>query len=300
MSAKSWHTGLEPKVRGTWNLHNALRHREKHLDFFLMTSSSSGSVGTATKSNYCAANAFLDAFARHRRSLGLKATALGIGAVSEVGYLHEHPDVQSMLLRKGLHPITENELLRIIDIALSNQDTTELRSGVDHFVEGHILTGMEPQGLRKQREQGFEGDNSVLHDPRCAVIYSELTNGANASDDGGSKDPGGGSLPKAVAEALVAQQTDGIETSHDAALSNAVQDVMARKLCHLLLLQPNQLNPQVQLGNFGMDSMLAAEFRTFIFHALEVDIPFQMLLEKGATIANLTDMVIADMLSTRE
>lgn len=143
-----------------------------------MTSSLSGSVGTATESNYCAANAFQDAFARHRRSLGLRATALGIGMVSEIGYLAEHPEIEALLLRRGLHPIKEDELMRTIDIALSNQDTTDMYSAVDHFATGHVLTGMEPQGLRKQRRQGFEGESVVLNDARCDVvaktIYSTL------------------------------------------------------------------------------------------------------------------------------
>lgn len=69
-----WHTELMPKIQGGWNLHNAIKSKDHELDFFLMTSSVSGSVGTATESNYCSANYFLDVFARYRSSLGLPAT----------------------------------------------------------------------------------------------------------------------------------------------------------------------------------------------------------------------------------
>lgn len=64
MPNRYWHTCLDPKVHGTWNLHNALKGKEDKLEFFLLTSSISGSIGTATDSNYCAANYFLDNFAR--------------------------------------------------------------------------------------------------------------------------------------------------------------------------------------------------------------------------------------------
>ncbi len=57
-------------LAGAWNLHRALEEHghDEGLDFFLLTSSVSGSVGTATESNHYAANAFLDAFARWRRT----------------------------------------------------------------------------------------------------------------------------------------------------------------------------------------------------------------------------------------
>ena len=106
-----WLAGLRPKVTGSWNLYNALSGREKDLDFFLMTSSVSGSVGTATESNYCSANYFLDVFARYCRNLGIPAVSVGLGMISEVGYLHENPEIEALLLRKGIQAINEDEML---------------------------------------------------------------------------------------------------------------------------------------------------------------------------------------------
>ena len=70
MTHAACHKAIKPKSQGTWNIHNALEGRVDNLDFFLLTSSVSGSVGTATESNYCAANAFLGAFARYRHKQG--------------------------------------------------------------------------------------------------------------------------------------------------------------------------------------------------------------------------------------
>jgi hypothetical protein len=66
MPNEYWHTGIDPKVQGTWNIHNAIKGKDSELNFFLMSSSMSRSVGTATESSYCAANYFLDVFARYR------------------------------------------------------------------------------------------------------------------------------------------------------------------------------------------------------------------------------------------
>ncbi|XXH01410.1 hypothetical protein Hte_007770 [Hypoxylon texense] len=43
-----------------------------------------------------------------------------------------------------------------------------------------------------------------------------------------------------------------------------------------------------KLGEFGIDSMSAAEFRTSIFHALDVDVPFMTLLDKHTSVRSLT------------
>ncbi|KAL9122163.1 MAG: hypothetical protein Q9187_001278 [Circinaria calcarea] len=295
MSSKSWHTSVDPKVKGSWNLHNALRGRDHQLDFFLITSSISGSVGTATESNYCAANAFLDCFARHRRSLGLPAISIGLGMISEVGYLHEHPEIEALLLRKGIHAITEDEFLQICDIALTDAANSNTTEDDDHFAKAHILTGLEVLGIRDLRRKGFEGGSHVLDDPRASIIA-----GALASTDGNSdKDPthaSSSNMPSSVATALAA--SSGGDTL-DEALLNAVQQVLTDKIGNLLLLSPDKLSPQTHLSEFGLDSMLAAEFRQFVFHTFKVDIPFQLILADTTSVVGLAGSVAKDLQATR-
>jgi hypothetical protein len=115
---EAWQTGTLAKVQGTWNLHRALSggNKEKDIDFCLLTSSVAGKMGTATEANYCAANNFLDAFAQYRRGLGPKAISLGLGMVSEVGYLHEPRDIGNLLLQKGIRPLLEDEMLQIVNL----------------------------------------------------------------------------------------------------------------------------------------------------------------------------------------
>ncbi|MGN6335545.1 sulfolipid-1 biosynthesis phthioceranic/hydroxyphthioceranic acid synthase [Mycobacterium sp.] len=72
-----------PKVHGAWNLHQATSNLS--LDWFCLFSSAVGLVGSPGQGAYAAANGWLDAFARWRRTQGLPATAIGWALWGEVG-----------------------------------------------------------------------------------------------------------------------------------------------------------------------------------------------------------------------
>ncbi|MGA7467505.1 sulfolipid-1 biosynthesis phthioceranic/hydroxyphthioceranic acid synthase [Mycobacterium sp.] len=72
-----------PKVYGAWNLHQATASLP--LDWFCLFSSAVGLVGSPGQGAYAAANSWLDALARWRRTQGLPATGIGWALWSEVG-----------------------------------------------------------------------------------------------------------------------------------------------------------------------------------------------------------------------
>ncbi|KAH8657723.1 polyketide synthase [Xylariales sp. PMI_506] len=278
MPNKYWHTGIDPKVVGTWNIHNAIQAegKDSELDFFLMTSSVSGSVGTATESNYCAGNHFLDMFARYRRAQGRPALAIGFGMISEIGYLHDNPEIEALLLRKGIQAINEDEFLQITDLAMARP--MEVPHVWDVGAAGHVLTGLEPFGFMELRRKGFDVTNLTFNDPRALVLASVLDSDADVALKAGQD----GSLPAEVAKAM---------DEGGATLLEAILRHITVRFGNLVLTAADKVPAQKPLAEFGMDSMIAAEFRTWFFQAFKFDVPFLELLSKTVTVSSLAKMV---------
>ncbi|GGU31720.1 type I polyketide synthase [Lentzea flava] len=121
---------LRPKVDAAWNLHTLLPDAQ-----FVLYSSVSGVLGTAGQGNYAAGNAFLDALAQYRRSLGLPAVSLAWGAwTSEVG-MTSTMDAAALerLEKSSMPPISLEHGLALFDAAI----------GVDEplVVPARIITG---------------------------------------------------------------------------------------------------------------------------------------------------------------
>jgi len=288
MPTNYWHTGTDPKVQGSLHLYNALKainggNGTSQLDFFLMTSSVSGSVGTATEANYCAGNYFLDVFARHLRKRDIPgAVSIGLGMISEVGYLHDNPEIEAILLRKGIQPIDADDVLQIIDLALSSGGKT---MGINHAYDGlaaaHFLTGLEAAGIKELRRKGFEGNHPVLRDSRSGLLASAL----GTDDDTAAGSGQGGNLPPEMSKAIEAGQT----------LAEAASNHVRARFANLTLMKSDTVALEKPLAEYGMDSMLAAEFRTWLYQTLATDVPLSMLLGKTCTLGDLGNMAAAEM-----
>ena len=289
MTNSAWHTGIRPKLQGTWNIHNAIAAcEEAHgLDFFLMTSSVSGSVGTATESNYCAANHFLDAFARYRRAHNKPAISLGLGMISEVGYLHENPEIELLLLRKGIQAIDEEELLQIVDIALSGPDSSPAFLRTDPLALGHILTGLEPLALKGLRSKGFDVSNPILSDPRASLLATAVDGIASGNKDGLGN-----------TAAISSELTNAMEAAGENVPLRVVLDsLVAKRFCNLILMPAEKMDVKVPLSTYGMDSMLAAEFRAWVYRVFNVDVPFLDLLSHTTSLDSLVDGIEIEITS---
>lgn len=100
------------KVRSAWNLHHLTQKYE--LENFILFSSAASLIGSAGQANYCAANAFLDALAHARRSLGLPAIAINWGAWQNTG-LAADPQITAGLTQKGVGAIDPKEGIAILE-----------------------------------------------------------------------------------------------------------------------------------------------------------------------------------------
>ncbi|KAI0531882.1 polyketide synthase [Xylaria digitata] len=283
MGHDAWHEAVDPKLAGTWNLHHSLESRDDQLAFFLLMSSVSGSIGTATESNYCSASFFLDLFARYRRSLGLPATSIGLGMIAEVGYLHENPGIETILRRHGIHAMNEDEMLLVCDLMLSKAHAEV--PNYDGLSSCHVLTGMETLGLQALRDDGFDVTNLNLDDPRASYLNRDFK-GTNLSQ------------VQRDHEALPAEIIAGLE--EDRELSDLVVEHISRRFSTLVLLPVDKIDVAQPLSTYGMDSMIAAEFRTWFYQTFHLDIPFLDMLDSKATPISLAERVIEQTVMSRD
>ncbi|KAJ8129996.1 hypothetical protein O1611_g3636 [Lasiodiplodia mahajangana] len=161
---------------------------------------------------------------------------------------------------QSVQAMPENEFLQLIDLGLS-QDLS-FSCGVkqdEDTVTGHILSGLESVGFRKLLAQGFDVTNLPLQDPRS----------------------------RRLAESLAAEQRElaatGQETGHFA---------------NLILIPADRIDDSLLLSQFGLDSMLAAEFRTWFWATFRIDIPFLDILGSKNSLQSLAHLVQAHIMST--
>ncbi|KAI0120147.1 polyketide synthase [Nemania sp. FL0031] len=290
MPNEAWHTGIDPKWKGTWNLHNALEGHK--LDFFLLTSSVSGTVGTATESNYCSANGFLDAFAHWRRSQGQPCISVGLGMISEVGYLHENPEIEALLLRKGIQPLNEDEFLQVIDLALASEsDGSDTRAA-------HILTGLEPAAVRELAARGFDvTSHGVLVEARASLLLASLQAEKEAADAASSHSQSANSSAASKAAAPWFKDVPaGLAASfapeaNADTMKDAIVSLMKKRFSNLILLPLDQVDEHKPLPGFGVDSMIASEFRSWFWAVFRVNVPFLDIMSPQKSLAIIAGFV---------
>ncbi|KAI0844102.1 hypothetical protein F5Y00DRAFT_266891 [Daldinia vernicosa] len=206
---------------------------------FLLTSSVSGTAGTATESNYCSANGFLDAFAYWRRSRGWPCVSVGLGMISGLGYL----------------------------------GTQEPRDRGFAATEGDPAAqlGVPPElaTIRGLSARGFDVTSySVLVTARTCVLLASLL----AEEGAASTAQQGGRAAVMVAAAWFKDVPVTISaTLAPEADANTIREVilrMVKKLFSNLILMPsNQIGGDRLLLGFGVDSMITFEFRSWFWFA---------------------------------
>lgn len=262
--------GIGTKVQGCWNLHSVLEERQIGVDFFVLISSTYGSFGGIAQSNYCAANHFLDQFARYRRSLGLPAVSLALGILSDVGYISENPEIEYKLKRSGISNLNHEEMLLLLDIALSR---AAQRFGT--FDQAHILTGIEQEDHQKDRNNRAKGTSIFTKDPRVRNLNIK----SNSPEQSSESTAGHSSNFSRAA---------GKELLTDKAVTALINETLA----DFFSVAASAFIGSNSLIDYGMDSMLATEIRTWLYQTFNVDISLFKILSKTTTAESLTALTM--------
>lgn len=259
MTYENWQISTITKVQGAMNLHNALQ--QTPLDFFVMTSSVSGTFGTPGQSNYAAANSFLDSIAKHRRARGQRAVSVILPMVLGVGVVAENTEIEEALKRKGMYGIDEEHLLEAFETAMSIQDSAD-----------HIVVGLDPAKLQRSMAAAGTTDNFWTEDVRFDHLLSTMR---SSSGEGVS-----------ASESVLSSVKSAPSPAEAAKIAS---DAIVGKLGRMLMLDEDQFDLEVRsIGDHGLDSMIGAEFRNWVFKEFAMDVPFQQLLAPTLTITKFS------------
>jgi hypothetical protein len=236
MTITEYHSAIQCKVQGTWNLHNTALEQGSPIDFFTMLSSISGVVGQKGQANYAAANVFLDNFAVYRRGLGLLAISVDLGAIEDVGYMSEHSDLAVALDSAAWTPINEGLFHKIVHFSLIQQI-----SPINLTSAAQLITSIAvPQ----------QENSTLLVDVRFAgqCFGDSAGNKSVVSKDGSHE-----------IQALFLMLKSQVDTA--TILTAAIQIINRQFMRTLRLSEP--MEPAKPLSSYGLDSLSAVEFRNW-------------------------------------
>ncbi|MFL0022232.1 type I polyketide synthase [Streptomyces sp. NBUL23] len=216
------------------------------LDAFVLFSSIAGIWGSGGQSAYAAANAFLDALARHRRGRGLTATSVAWGAWAGDGMAEGDAAVQ--LARRGITTMPVDRALSALRQILDRDETTATVADVDwsRFARTYLTV-------------------------RDSRLFDEIAEAREAqagepADDG----KGAGDTP------LTGRLRSLDEAAQHHALLDVVRTAAAEVLGHT---GPTDIHEDRAFRDLGCDSLTAVEVRDRLRAATGLRLPATLLFD---------------------
>jgi len=245
---------IAPKVHGAWNLHAQTLHRP--LDFFVLFSSVSSLVGNPGQANYVAANAFLDAFAHYRRSLGLPAIAINWGHVAGAGYVSRHQELSELLTSRGFLGLSPKQAMEALNRTLQQEP---------------IQIGVMRMDWQK-----------VARSVSSAELSQRLSSLASASN----LEQQGGEEGSRIREALLHAQPEERE--------EIVQTYIREQVARVLGASASKLDADRPLNELGLDSLMGVELRNRVEGDLPLSLPMRELMQ-SPTINSLARAILGQL-----
>ena len=257
MTYEQYKSVIASKVQGARNFHEALSTAQASLDFFVLISSAAGAVGNRGQAAYAAANTYLNAFAQHLISQGIRAASLDLTAVSDAGYLAEDAEKAAEVARNlGSDTICEAEVLALLQAAIEGNLSS---------CNGHPITGMR---ITPTMRPFWSNDAKFVHLLRAAEAAS------NASGTAAK-------ISWSVAFKAVVSRAEA---------EQVVCNALVEKIADVISMEPEELDIGRALSHYPLDSLTAIEVRNFITRMFEASLQVLELLASGS-IENLAKIV---------
>ncbi|KAI4150924.1 MAG: hypothetical protein LQ340_003808, partial [Diploschistes diacapsis] len=281
LSHADYTASIAPKVRGTWNLHEAFSSQDRalSLDFFILLSSAIGTLGNPSQSAYGAASTFLDAFASFRLSHSppLPCTSLALGMISDVGYVAENASVRQGLEALGFEGISERQLLGMVEFAV--------RHPARRVGGGTIVSGLGPyRGGDAAKRPGIVEGRFERYRATCCVAEAPGEHPArlNAGGHGDGDGPAGIRAKLAAALSSPSQPQPESEEMGSGAGGPGTEEnqeahalltcALLSHLAGLLMVPAEDLTASKSMAEQGLDSLVAVQVRAWIAQATGVSV----------------------------
>ncbi|PQE24865.1 polyketide synthase protein [Rutstroemia sp. NJR-2017a BVV2] len=272
---------INPKIKAAENLHQGLLGHS--LDFFLMMSSISATIGNPGQANYCAGNYYLDSLALSRTLQGLPAASVVLPSILDVGYVGEHQELEILLRRNGIMGINEDEMLRGFEVAISNQ-VSAVERGVT-LQDSQIILGIEASSVAEAFSSTSVKEISWLEDPRFRDLRAGVEDIVALNGKSG-KDITSSSASSAV-EQIKAAASGGPEN-----VLQTISSQITKRLSSILAIDSADMAVDgASVASFGLDSMIGAEFRNWLFKEFGFQVSFPVLLASDLSIRILSHKV---------
>ncbi|KAL4934290.1 uncharacterized protein BDV17DRAFT_296996 [Aspergillus undulatus] len=249
MPYTSWKDALAPKVQGSWNLHHQL---PPGLDFFIMLSSITGIFGSKGQANYAAGNTFQDALAAHRFGLGEKATSIDLGLIGFTGAVVDDARLQERLLSGDtlLTPISEVEIHALLDRYCSSPS----------YSSEHEATKIPHQTTLRIAPKPEKATSSEA-DWINKLMFAHLRSQNASSNLAASATEGTTNIAS-----LLSQSTTTTEANE------AVITALLTRLSKALSIPLSEIDANKPLHQYGVDSLVAVELRSWFAKEIQADI----------------------------
>jgi acyl transferase domain-containing protein/acyl carrier protein len=248
---------MAPKVQGTWNLHALTQDVE--LDFFVCFSSVAALLGSPGQGNYAAANAFMDALAHHRRSLGLPGVSINWGPWSNAGMAAALSSrEQARWAEQGVQMIPTEQGLQLLGQILE-QNIAQL--------------GVLPVEWSKFLRQ-LPGDTEF-------PFLEEFISAAAQTQPQKSE--------------FRTQLEAAPQRARRSMLMNHLRGLIAKVLD---MKSPQDIDPQQSFSDLGMDSLMAVELRNRLQSSLGCSIPASLAFDYP-TVEALSDYFLNELFPTQ-